>query len=129
MELVHNPGTTLYPLPPVSCDRSVYEAESILVWGGRLSKRFCSMFSGNSPCLLGQHGSCSSAQLPVELSENMLQNLFLNLPPQTVATVAAHQPWELPKSSSPKPYDRVDEKHWTKVALCVTHAKVKKSSA
>ena len=25
-----------------------------------------------------------SDQLPVELSENMLQNLFLNLPPQTV---------------------------------------------
>ena len=42
------------------------------------------MFSGSSHCLLGQHGSCSSAQLPVELSENMLQNLFLNLPPQTV---------------------------------------------
>ena len=33
------------------------------------------MFSGSPPCLLGQHGSCSSAQL----SENMLQNLFLNL--------------------------------------------------
>ena len=42
-------------------------------WGGRLSKRNCNMFSGSSPCLLGQHGSCSSAQLPVELSENMLQ--------------------------------------------------------
>ena len=42
------------------------------------------MFSGSSPCLLGQHCSCSSAQLPVELSENMLQNLFLNLPLQTV---------------------------------------------
>ena len=54
------------------------------VWGGRLCKRFCNMFSGSSPCLLGQHGSCSSAQLPVELSENMLQNLFHNLPPQTV---------------------------------------------
>ena len=39
-----------------------------------------------SPCLLGQHGSCSSAPLPVELSENMLQNLLLNLPPQTVFT-------------------------------------------
>ena len=30
------------------------------------------MFSGSSPCLLGQHGSSSSAHLPVELSENML---------------------------------------------------------
>ena len=41
------------------------------VWGGRLGKRFCNMFSGSSPCLLGQHGSCSSAQLSVELSENI----------------------------------------------------------
>ena len=40
-------------------------------WGGRLCKRFCNMFSGSSHCLLGQHGSCSSAQLPVELWENM----------------------------------------------------------
>ena len=47
-------------------------------------KRFRNMFSGSSPCLLGQHGSCSSAQLPVELSVNMLQNLFLNLPPHSV---------------------------------------------
>ena len=54
------------------------------VWGGRLRKRFCSTFSGSSPCLLGQHGSCSSAQLPVELSENMLQNVFLNLPHHSV---------------------------------------------
>ena len=43
------------------------------------------MFSRSSLCFLGQHGTCSSAQLSVELSENMLQNLFLNLPPQTVA--------------------------------------------
>ena len=50
----------------------------------KVGKRFSNMFSGSSPCLLGQHGSCSSAQLPVELSENMLQNLLLNLPPQTV---------------------------------------------
>ena len=48
------------------------------------------MFSRSSPCLLGQHGSCSSAQLPVELTENMLQNLFLNLPPQTVEHFDAH---------------------------------------
>ena len=54
------------------------------VWGGRLCKSFWNMFSGSPPCLLGQHGSCSSAQLPVELSENMLQNLFHNLLPQTV---------------------------------------------
>ena len=35
--------------------------------------------------MLGQDSSCSSALLPVELSENMLQNLLLNLPPQTVS--------------------------------------------
>ena len=34
--------------------------------------------------LIGQNGSCSSAQLPVELSDNMLQNLFLDLPPHSV---------------------------------------------
>ena len=49
-----------------------------------MRKRLCSIFSGSSPCLLGQHGSCSSSQLPVDLSENMLQNLFLNLPPHSV---------------------------------------------
>ena len=54
------------------------------VWGGRLRKRFCSMFSGSSPFLLRQHGSCSSAQLPVELSENMLQKRYLNLQPHSV---------------------------------------------
>ena len=42
--------------------------------------------------MLGQHGSCSSAQLPVELSENMLPNLFHNLPPQTVVRL------EVPKT-------------------------------
>ena len=31
------------------------------------------------PCK--HHGSCSTSQLPVELSENLLQNLFHNLPP------------------------------------------------
>ena len=44
-------------------------------WGGHLFRRFCSMFSESSLCLLGQHGSCSSAQLSVELSENIVQNL------------------------------------------------------
>ena len=53
-------------------------------WGGRFSKRFRKMFSGSSPCLLGQHCTCSSAQLPVELSENMLKNILLNLLPHTV---------------------------------------------
>ena len=43
------------------------------------------MFSQGSPCLLGQHGSCSTAHRPgEELSENMLQNLGNKLPPQTV---------------------------------------------
>ena len=54
------------------------------VWGGNLSKRFCNIFSESSHCLLGYHGSYSTAQRPVELSENILQNLFNMLPPQTV---------------------------------------------
>ena len=53
-------------------------------WGGNLFWRFCILFSERSPCLLGQHGSCSTAQRPGELSENILQNLFHKLPPQTV---------------------------------------------
>ena len=54
------------------------------VWGGRLRKRFCNMFSESST------GSWDELQLPCcpskqgELPENMLQSLFLNLPPQTV---------------------------------------------
>ena len=61
-------------------------------------KRFCNMFSGSSPSLLRQHGSCSSALLPVELSENMLQNLFLNLPPQTVPSSLRTYPHNLYRS-------------------------------
>ena len=44
------------------------------VWGGNLFQRFCYMFSESSPCLLWQHGSCSTAQQPGELSENILKN-------------------------------------------------------
>ena len=33
-------------------------------WGGHLFQRLCSMFPVCSPCLLGQHGSCSTAQQP-----------------------------------------------------------------
>ena len=54
------------------------------VWGGRLRKRFCNMFSESST------GSWDELQLPScpskqgELSDYTLQNLLLNLPPQTV---------------------------------------------
>ena len=34
--------------------------------------------------MLGQYGSCSTAQWPVELSKNIIQNLFNKLPHQTV---------------------------------------------
>ena len=85
-------GTTVSILAPTSATCYL----SPTVWGGRLSKRFCSMFSWSSPCLLGQHGSCSTAQLPVDLSENMLQNLFPNLPPQTVQSWALQVPIGLP---------------------------------
>ena len=54
------------------------------------------MLSGSSPCLLGQHGSCCSDQLPVELSENNLRNLLLNLPPQTVPHVQVDQGGQQP---------------------------------
>ena len=37
------------------------------VWGGNLWERFCYMFSVISPCLLGQHGSCSTAVQPNSL--------------------------------------------------------------
>ena len=71
-----------------SCKNVVKHAQVLwwnsTVWGGRLCKRFCNMFSGSSPCLLWQHGSYRSAQLPGELSENMLQNLLHKLPPQTL---------------------------------------------
>ena len=48
------------------------------------------MFSVSSSCLLGQHGSCSTAQRPGELSENILQNLQKKLPPQTVEYYKSH---------------------------------------
>ena len=38
-------------------------------------KGFVTCFLEVHFALLGQHGSCNSAQLPVELSENTLQNL------------------------------------------------------
>ena len=38
---------------------------------------YSKMFSESSPCLFGQHGSCSTAQRPGELSENILQNLSM----------------------------------------------------
>ena len=54
------------------------------VWGGNLFRRFCNMFSESYPCSLGQHGNCTAAQQPGELSQNILQNLLNKLPPQTV---------------------------------------------
>ena len=59
-------------------------SHSATVWGGRLRKTFCNMFSESST------GSWAELQLPCcpsmqgELPENMLQNLSHNLPPQTV---------------------------------------------
>ena len=55
-----------------------------VVCGGDMFRRFCNMFSESFPCLLGQHDSCRAAQLPVELSENIFQNLWNKLPPQTL---------------------------------------------
>ena len=67
------------------CHSAVWQdMESTTAWGSNLSRRFCKMFSEGSPRLLGQHGSCSAAQRPGELSENILQNLQNKLPPKTV---------------------------------------------
>ena len=59
------------------------------VWGGRLRKRFCNMFSESST------GNWAELQLPCctskkgELPENILQHLLHNLPPQTIRTATA----------------------------------------
>ena len=47
-------------------------------------KGFVTCFLEVPLACLGSMAAASLVQLPVELSENMLQNLFLNLPPQTV---------------------------------------------
>ena len=67
--------------------------EITTVWGGRLRKRFCNMFSESST------GSWAELHLPCrpskqgELPENMLQNLLLNLPPQTVLYLRYWYDW------------------------------------
>ena len=38
-------------------------------WGGH--RRLCNMFLKSSPCLVGQNGSCSTAQQPGELSKKV----------------------------------------------------------
>ena len=45
-------------------------------WSVRLWKRFWKMVSESSPFLLGQHISRNTTQQPVELYENILQNIF-----------------------------------------------------
>ena len=64
---------------------NIFASRTHTVWGGNLFQRFCKMFSESSPCLPGQHCSCSKAQQwPVEPSENILQNLRNKLLPLTV---------------------------------------------
>ena len=54
-------------------------------WGDHLFQRFCSMFAESSPCLLGQHGSCSTAW---ELSENFTKpSEQVAAPPGTLAVI------------------------------------------
>ena len=57
---------------------------------GGLFRRFCSKFSESSPCLLWQQCSCSTAQQPGELSENILQNLSEQVEPGTYLFVISH---------------------------------------
>ena len=81
------------------------------------------MFSGSYPCLLGQHGSCSSAQLPVELSENMLQHLLLNLPPQTIVTRRGHKAGENERGRRGRPRWHSDSE--IRVTSEVVHARAR----
>ena len=46
-------------------------------WGGHLFRRFRNTFSESSPCLLGQHGSCSTAQQP-GTSQKFFYKIFRN---------------------------------------------------
>ena len=46
------------------------------------------MCSESLSCLLGQQSSCSTFQQPVELSENILQNLFHNLMPHSFGKIS-----------------------------------------
>ena len=56
------------------------------------SEGFVIFFSRSSPPLLGQHGSCSIAQRPVELLENSLPNLRNKWPPHPVFQVTIDLP-------------------------------------
>ena len=58
--------------------------------GRQVVNKVLYFFLESSPCLLGQHGSCSTAQLPGELSEHILQNLRNKLAPQTVCPSPNH---------------------------------------
>ena len=68
------------PVVPVVREHSNVVGKVCIV---RVVKKFCKMFCESSPCLLGQHSSCSTAQRHVELSENILQDLSHNLRHQT----------------------------------------------
>ena len=52
--------------------------------GRQVVNKVCKMCSESCPSMLRRHGSSSTAQRPTELAEINLQNLFHNLPPQTV---------------------------------------------
>ena len=60
---------TRYITPDLSWGR---KSKGLMMW-----HRFCKLWSESSHC-------CSTAQRPVELSENILQHVFHNLTPHTV---------------------------------------------
>ena len=72
---------------PAASEFILKKSQESTGWGSHLFQRFCNMFSESSPCLLGQHGSCSPAQWPGELLENMLQTLRNKLPPPDCSTL------------------------------------------
>ena len=70
---------------PVNCPQNLSIVHVHILGGAATcSKGFCNMFSKSYPCLLGQNGSCSTAQQPGDISENSLQNLRNKCPPHPV---------------------------------------------
>ena len=61
-----------------NCEQQFLEKNQFAYSLGR--KLVCNKFSESSTGLLGQHGSCSTAPRPGDVSENMIQNLGNKLP-------------------------------------------------
>ena len=60
--------------------------------------KFCKMYSESLPSLFGMHGTYSSAQLPQELTENILQNPFTKPAAPYCRKVLKLMFWEVPQA-------------------------------